>query len=318
MATLDQSVSRRRFLAGAGASLAGAALTLANTECDPAIVRRIEQSRANAAPRHAVWVWQFSIDGAAEEIARNLAANNLAVVVKTHDGTEWMAKYDPMPGAISGPAQVATVAGIFENYGVPFHAWCVVKGTDPIREAGMAADVLAAGARSLTLDVESYDDFWVGTKDDAVTFGAELRRLDPRGRVDLSIDPRPWRIVHIPMREFVDVTDGIRPQLYWDVFNTPDTANAYAYMGFPPGPDGITPEFVLDTAHDLLVPYGRWLVPIAQSVAADSDAWPRFLHKAWELQMGEVDFWRYGVADARTLAYLGQNPPGPEPAMDFP
>ena len=65
----------------------------------------------------------------------------------------------------------------------------------------MAADVLDAGALSLTLDIEPYEEFWCGTADDAQRFGEELRARSPYGRVDISIDPRPWKLFQIPMAD---------------------------------------------------------------------------------------------------------------------
>ena len=296
-------------MAGAGA------LTLANTECAPAVLRRVVQSRTAPPLRHAIWVWQFSIDGSADEIAPALAENDLSVVVKTHDGLDWMATYDQVPGAIDGPAQVETVAGTFERYGVAFHAWAVVKGIDPLREAEMAADVLNAGARSLTLDLESDDGFWVGSSDDALRFGERLRERSEFARVDVSIDPRPWKMLAAPVGEFATFCDGIRPQLYWDIFNTPDNVNGYAYMGFPPGPDGITPEFLVATTRQLLAPFDRWVVPIAQDTGGSVDVWSRFAHDSWKLQMPAINVWRYGTTDPAIFDYLRANPPGDEPSI---
>jgi len=306
-------VSRRRFLAALGVIAGAGALTLANTQCAPYVLRRVMQSRTGLPPQHAVWVWQFSIDGPVSQIAPTLADHNLAVVVKTHDGLDWMANYDPVPGAIAGPAQVETMARVFEQYGVPFHAWAVVKGIDPVAEAAMAADVLSAGARSLTLDVESDDGFWMGSGDDALRFGDELRRRSEFARVDVAIDPRPWKMLAAPVAEFATFCDGIRPQLYWDVFNTPDNVNAYTFMGVPPGPDGITPEFLVEATQRLLAPFDRWVVPIAQASQGDVDAWMRFAREAWKRQMPALNVWRYGTADPAILAYLGANPPGQGP-----
>lgn len=313
MRTWQRALSRRQFLSAMGVMAGAGALALANTQCDRAVVRRVVQSR-NAPLQHAVWVWQFSIDGAVGQIAPTLAENNLAVVVKTHDGTDWMATYDDVPGAIDGPSQVAAVAGMFERYGVPFHAWAVVKGIDPRREAQMAADVLSAGARSLTLDLESDPRFWVGSNDDALRFGEELRQRDEFARVDVAIDPRPWKMLATPIDAFAAFCDGIRPQLYWDIFNTPDHVNAYTYMGFPPGPDGITPQFLVDTTRRLLAPFDRWIVPIAPGSAADVAAWPRFAHAAWMAQMPVLNVWRYGTLDGAILDQLAANPAGTEPA----
>lgn len=305
---LERRLNRRRFIAASGVTLAGAALALANTQCDPAILRRVKQARLNGERHHRAYVWEFQRDGTAQSIAADLAANGMAVMVKTHDGLDWMAKYDLVPGAIDGPQQVSNIARIFEDAGVPFHAWAVVKGIDPVAEAQMASDVLNAGARSLTLDLEPYEGFWEGTTDDALRFGEELRQRQESARLDISIDPRPWKMLHIPLNEFVQFTDGIQPQLYWDMFATDDNANAYAYMGYPPGPDGVTPEFLVSTTHQILAGYDRWVVPIGEGAVADPGTWPRFLQSARSLQMPEVAVWRYGVTPSGTLSYLGANP----------
>lgn len=306
---LDRQLSRRSFLWASGVTLGAAALTLANTECDPAILRRVRQAKGNTDRHHRAYVWEFQRDGTAQDIAAALSANNMAAMVKTHDGLEWMAKYDLVPGAIDGPAQVERIAAIFEDAGAPFHVWAVVKGVDPVAEAQMAADVLSAGARSLTLDLEPYDGFWQGTKDDALRFGEELRRRQADARVDISIDARPWKMLHIPLDEFVQFTDGIQPQLYWEMFATEDNVNAYTYMGLPPGADGITPEFLIESTYRILAPYDRWIIPTGEGAAADATAWQRFLEASRRLQMPELAVWRYGVMPPRTAAYLGANPP---------
>lgn len=304
---LQRRLSRRGFIAATGVTLAGAAVALANTQCDPAIVRRVRQIELNSHPRHRAYVWEFEQDGPAADIASTLAADGMAAMVKTHDGLDWMAKYDLVPGAIDGPRQVSAIAQIFENAGVPFHAWAVVKGIDPVAEAHMAADVLAAGARSLTLDLEPYDGFWQGTNADAVRFGEELRARQPSARIDISIDPRPWKLLEIPMDEFVQFIDGIQPQIYWDLFADADNANAYAFMGYPPGDDGLTPRFLLDTTHQLLAPYGRWLIPVAEGTPLDAAAWPAFAERAAALEMPELGVWRYGTASPDTLQYLASH-----------
>jgi hypothetical protein len=308
-----RTLNRRQFLIGAGVTASAAALTLANTQCDPALIRKLQQSKTATAPRHAVWVWQFSADANPGLIADALGPRKLSVVVKTHDGVEWMSKYDTAPDAISSPAQVEKIASYFERRGVEFHAWCVVKGIDPIAEARMAADVLAAGARSLVLDLEGSSGFWVGTAGDAALYGTELRTRTPFGRVDISIDPRPWRINLVPMAEFVAATDGIWPQLYWDTFDTPANISGYANSGFPP-PDGrMTPEFLIDATFKLLAPYNREIIPVGQGAASDPSTWAPFAHEAWKEKAPFVSVWRYGVTLDQTFAYLGENPPGREP-----
>lgn len=177
----------------------------------------------------------------------------------------------------------------------------------------MAADVLAAGARSLVLDLEGSAGFWVGAPDDARRYGDELRRLSPYGRVFISIDPRPWRINMVPMTEFVAMGDGIWPQLYWDTFDTPGNVEGYTAAGYAPPGGSITPEFLLEATQKILAPYERDIVPVGQGAAADPTTWPRFAHHAWDLKMFQISDWRFGVTSADTLQYLADNPPGPEP-----
>jgi hypothetical protein len=304
---LASGITRRRFLA-AGLSLAGV-LALGNTRCDPAIMRRVRQAETRSHPRHAVWVWQFSIDGPPDEIISTLASYGLAAIVKTHDGVEWMATYDDAPGAIGGPADVAALAERFERGGVPFHAWAVVNGVDPLREAEMAAAVLEAGARSLTLDLEPGDGFWQGTADDALRFGYELRARQEFARIDVSIDPRPWKVLEIPLPEFASFTDGIRPQLYWDLFDDEHHVNAYEYFGFPPADTAITPEFLVDVARDVLTPFDRWIQPIGIGNPRDAGAWERFIQRCRERGMPEMSVWRYGPVSGDVLRLLAASPP---------
>ena len=192
------------------------------------------------------------------------------MLVKTHDGIEWMSKYDHSPDAITGPTRVRNVGALLRGPRHPVPRVGVPKGVDPVREAQMAADVLAAGARSLVLDVEGSSGFWVGSPADARQYGDELRRLSPYGRVDISIDPRPWRINLVPMTEFVAMTDGIWPQLYWETFDTPGNIDGYTGAGYPPPGGRITPEFLLEATQKILEPYEREIIPVGQGAAIES------------------------------------------------
>ena len=104
-------------------------------------------------PKHLVWVWQWNADAEPQVVAPKLRDNGLAVAMKTHDGLEWMSKYDKSKYAVSGPAQVATLARYFEDAGVPFHAWAVVKNEDKMRKRAWPWR-LQSGRPQLILDVE--------------------------------------------------------------------------------------------------------------------------------------------------------------------
>jgi hypothetical protein len=306
-AGLQRNLSRRRFLLTAMA--AAGAVALGNTQCHPAIVRRVRQAESRRVSHHGVWIWQFSIDGDAAGVIDTLSAYGLSAIVKTHDGVEWMATYDDVDGAIDGPDQVRVMASLFEEAGVPFHAWAVVKGRDPVREAEMAAQVLAAGARSITLDLEPGEDFWQGTADDARRFGEELRARAEFARVDVSIDPRPWKMLEVPLPEFAEFTDGIHPQMYWDLFNDREHVNAYEYFGFPSASGEVTPEFLVDATHDLLRPFDRWIMPIGFGEPLYADAWDRFTTRCRERDLREISVWRYGVTTSAVFDTLAASTP---------
>jgi hypothetical protein len=307
---LRRRTSRRRFL-GMGAALAVAAVALGFT-CeppppDPSVPRR---GRVDG-PRHLAWVWQFARDGSPEHIVPVLAQHNLGVMVKTHDGTDWMGRYDQSPFRVYGPDQVAVLANYFETYGVPFHAWCLLKGLEPLREAEMCAQVIAAGARSMTVDVEPHSGFWAGRPEDALLFGQEFRRRRPDGVLHVSVDPRPWELERLPLVELASLAAGFVPQVYWETFNTSANRSRYEESGFPPGDDGITPEFLLDTSYELLSGYRPLVQPAGQG-ASNSDAWSRFVARARDLGLETVSAWRYGVTDQgiwRLLSGLEPLPP---------
>ena len=252
------------------------------------------RGRARGLP-HLAWVWQFAVDGPPQQLASVLAQNNLGIILKTHTGTQWMSAQDSSPYAVSGPAQVAVLANYFETYGIPFHTYCVVHGLDPQREAEMCAQVIAAGARSVTVDLEPYEGYWQGTPQGALTFGQEFRRRQPGGTLYLCVEPRPWQISRVPVAEFASFSQGLAPMVYWETFNSPENVSRFQASGFPPGPEGVTPEFLLDVSRSLFDKYGSPILPIGQGASTNHDAWVRFVTRGSALGMGAVSVWRYGV-----------------------
>jgi LysM repeat protein len=294
-------LSRRQLLAGAAVGAAAGATLVAGVPAAEAAPRPND-------PHHLVWAWQFSVDAAPNFIGARLRDNNLGLLLKTHDGIEWMGQYDKSPFAVSGPAQVQTLARYYEDAGVPFHAWAVLKGIDVIREARMAADVLGAGVRSLYLDIEPFDGFWRGSGADALAFGKELRRLQPNARVVASVDPRPWIVQRLPLREFASFSNEIAPQNYWRSFNTQPNRDKYAQSGYPTPAEGVTPEFLADVANAVYGGYGLPISPVGQG-AGDVGEWQRFLNKTYSLGSKTVSVWRYGVAPVDVFSLLRDRPP---------
>ncbi len=306
--TQDGKLTRRRVLGGAlAAGLGGVVLSSTHTKLAAA-------SAAADGPRHLVWVWQFSADASPDKIGLRLHDRDLGVILKTHDGIEWMAQYDKNAYAVSGPAQVKTLIDYYETAGIPFHAWTVVHGgADAMTEARMAADVLAAGARSIYLDVEGGSGFWRGNAQDALAFGAELRRLQPNGRIVLSIDPRPWTFTGYPLKEFASFSDAIAPQQYWRTFNTPANVRKFQENGYPVPPEGVTPEFLLAVSKIALAPLNRPLIQVGQGATPDSNEWKRFMDTAYSNGSDMVTVWRYGVTTDDVFNMLVAIPPKKPP-----
>jgi LysM domain len=228
--------------------------------------------------------------------------------MKTHDATDWMSKWDHTPDAVTGPQRVADLASYFEANGVPFHTYAVVKGIDPIREAQMAAEVLAAGARSIFIDLEPWTGYWQGTPEGALAFGAELRRLQPGATIITAIDPRPWALGGIPLKEFASFSNALAPLVYWETFDSPASRDGYAKSGYPPPAEGVTPEFLLDVTTQVLSPYGLPLRPVGQG-SSDSSQWGRFIDHATAAGMPEFSVWRYGVTSPDVWPVLSDRTP---------
>lgn len=314
-----RSLTRRQLLIGAGGLAAGGVMLNRGAALGGGIADVLGSLTGGGArpafaadePHHIAWVWQFRHDGDPSLIRDTLAANGLGVAVKTHDATNWMSKYDPTSNAISGPARVEAFANFFENSGVPFHAWAVVTGTDPAREAQMASDVLNAGARSLFLDLEPHKGFWVGTPQIAEQFGAALRKLQPNARISTSVDARPWTIDRIPIGEFASFSDEISPQAYWATFSSTANLSQYIASGSVAAAAGlvVTPELVISAAVKRLSALGLPLHPIGDGTAPASAGWSDFVDSSYGVDAEAVSVWRFGVADPGIWQLLKEMPP---------
>jgi len=310
----SHGMSRRTFLRSAAqvaalGAFAGAGLM------EPGKPRR---AAAQSVSPPLVWVWKFSVDGQLESIRDTIAAHGLGMILKTHDGTHWMDEYDDSPDAISGPAQVERLVSRFEQAGIPFHAWCVIQGNDPVSEAEMCADVLDAGARGIFLDLEPDDgsNYWQGTAHDAFVFGEVLRRRKPDAMVTLAPDVRPWQGPLVPLAEFMSFSDAVAPQSYWVTFNGPTNSRYMREHGYSVPESGITPELMVDVALGTFQQFGRPIQPIGQG-AASPDEWRRFVSAAEARGMQPLSLWRYGSADPGAFGVLldavRRQQPAPEP-----
>lgn len=299
---MQRSITRRSFIkgiiaAGALAALGPAAVAGASPGSPPATPGSAPVgARLGKRAGVSAWVWRFDEDGEPESIRREAAARNMRVILKTHDGLSWMSRWDDSAHAVSGPEQLRRLRDYFAEANVPVDAWCVPAGTDPVAEAEMCSQVIDAGIENLYLDLEKPDgsNFWQGTNEDAVRFGAELRRLQPRASILVAPDARPWQIEHVPMMEFAQFCDAIAPQSYWKLFNTPTNHKYMEKYGYRPGPEGITPEFMLDATVDTFARFQRKVLPIGDGEASAPE-WARFMHGAEVRGLESVSVWRFGT-----------------------
>ncbi|MFA7248029.1 MAG: LysM domain-containing protein [Dehalococcoidia bacterium] len=313
----QRTSSRRRFLAGIGGGAAALGLrSIASAASAPPLAGA--GSRASDLPArvagalpssHLAWVWQFNQDGEPERIRASLAAHGLGIALKTHDGTEWMSRYDTSRNAVSGPRRIGELANFFEAGGVPFHAWCVVQGTNPAQEAVMAHDVLSSGARSLSIDLESYPGFWQGSMNAAKLYTGLLRLTQPDATIMVTVDARPWEIDRIPLDVFAPAATALAPQVYWSDFATPPNITRYRLAGADPGAAGVTPGFALETAARKLSAFGLPMMPIGPGLIADTEAWKQFVTAAYAREMETLSVWRFGTTSPRVLEFLQANPP---------
>lgn len=298
--------SRRQVLGAAAA--VGASAFLLRGESTPRV-----SAKAAEGNHHLAWVWQFSTDAEPDVIGAKLREHAMGVIVKTHDGVTWMSEYDTSDYAVSGPDQVQLLTKFFEDAGVPFHAWCVVHGSDPVKEAQMAAAVYHAGARSLWLDVEPHEGFWEGTEKDAIKYGDELRRLTPDANIILSLDPRPWMLEQLPLTAFTSFSNAIAPQNYWRTFDTQANYDKFREAGFPVPNEKLTPEFLLALSNGLLSPYGLPQVQVGSGDTKDGDEWVRYIDGAYAGSADFVTVWRYGITENAVFNVLTEKPPKQPP-----
>jgi hypothetical protein len=286
------SLSRRAFLRRAAWIAAGGVVKATG------IAEAAPQQQVFGSSHHLAWTWEFGEDGDPDYVRESLSSNGLGIILKTHEGVNWMSEYDSSRYAISGPGQIRALATYFEVRNVPFHAWCIVEGVDPLREARMCSDVLESGARSLTLDLEPKEklNYWQAGSDEAIAFGQELRRLQPAAWISVAPDPRPWQAATVPLREFAQFSNEIAPQVYWRTFDSPANHELFEQHGFPLDPQGLTPEALLSMSYETLSGLQRPIRPVGQG-AADLQDWDRFVRHAYSLGMTGVSVWRFGTSE---------------------
>jgi hypothetical protein len=90
--------------------------------------------------------------------------------------------------------------------------------------------------------------------------------------------------------------DGVAPQAYWPLFNSPANYRFFRERGFNPDAEGVTPELINEVCRRTFSQFGKPVQPIGQGDASP-DEWRRFLVSAsTENNASFVSVWRYGIA----------------------
>jgi hypothetical protein len=92
------------------------------------------------------------------------------------------------------------------------------------------------------------------------------------------------------------------------MFNNSANFRLLNQRGFAVGPEGVTPEVILDVTNQCLSRFGLPIRPIGPG-AASRDEWSRFVGKAFSLGMNSVSVWRYGTSEPGVWDVLKQKAP---------
>ncbi len=232
----------------------------------------------------ALWHWKGSSvsEDTIEDLARTIrqwSPHVKQIWVKTTDGTDWMGRFDSdNPLAITGPAAIARWAQVLEANGLELHAWCVPKGQDVVAEADLIIETCnVPGVRSMILDIEPYQGFWSGGRENIRPFMTRLRRgVGGRFHIGMSVDPRPHHYNRIFPEEWRPFVNSIHPQCYWVSFDRPF-------------------DEVLDEAYQVWGRYGLPIYPALQGNAQPSDMTQARDYSINFHSADGVSWWRFGV-----------------------
>jgi hypothetical protein len=241
----------------------------------------------------SLWHWKGQAVGEATiealvDAIKQQAPGVDAIFVKTNDSNEWQGSYDnKVSMRIAGPADISRWVSNLANRGVDFHAWCVVRGADVDGEAARIIEAgQVPGVRSMILDVEPYEQYWKGSRNDVIRLMTRVRSaLGSNFHIGLSIDPRKnWYSAIYPdaWRPYVD---SLHPQCYWQTM-------------------GRTPENILTETYVTWGNYGLPIFPVLQGAASvESIRQAQDIARSVRGASG-LSYWRIGVIGPTAYATI--------------
>lgn len=241
-----------------------------------------------------LWHWkgqavkEATIEALAGSIKQQVPAAD-AIFVKTSDSNEWQGNFDSKASMrIAGPSDIARWVSSLANAGLDFHGWCVVRGGDVDGEAARIIEAAQVpGVRSMILDVEPYEQYWKGTRDDVVRLMTRVRSALGNGfHIGLSVDPRRSWYNAIYPDAWQPYVNSLHPQCYWQTM-------------------GRTPENLLAETYATWGNYGVPIFPVLQGAAsAESIRQAQDIARSVRGAKG-LSYWRIGVISS--AAYVTIN-----------
>lgn len=237
----------------------------------------------------AVWHWRGDVvpENSIVDLARNLktaAPHVTQVWVKISDytpqtGAQWQGYWDTKRSlAIDGAASIDRWVQGLATYGLELHIWCVPRGGDVDGETNIIIQACTRpGVKSLILDVEPYDGYWIGGRDGVRPFMTRIRRALPGAfHIGIAVDPRTQHYETTFPREWTPFVNSVHPMVYWATMRR-------------------TPDSLLEETYRVWGGYGKPIIPILQGNAQAGDMEAAFNLSTQRHGARSVSWWRLGV-----------------------
>ena len=236
-----------------------------------------------------VCLWHWEGDAVSEPDIQTLARNVKnsvpvadAIFVKTSDGGSWQGRYDSKDAmSVESQSDVSRWVNTLANFGLEFHGWAVVRGVDLNDEISRVVEAgSVSGVRSMILDVEPYQYYWQGSRDDVIRLMEGIRnRLGPDYHIGLSIDPRRQWYDDIFPDAWHPYVDSVHPQCYYGTMRR-------------------TPEDVIGEAYTVWGKYNRPIYPVLQAHSVSPDSIRKGQDYARSVRGAPgMSYWRIGVIE---------------------
>ena len=211
------------------------------------------------------WMGATTPGATADELAaliREKMPNVAGVILKTSNGVSWQGLLgggDNDPKAITGITRIQEWVAAFTAHNLEVHVWGVPRAKRPAGAdaspdiANEAKKFISAanvpGVKSLLLDVEEGDYYWLGTPDEARDLMTQIRAGVPAGmHLGLILDGRQNRPFDFYVEPWLPFVDSLHPMVYPILFDGYKTIEQH-----------------LDETFQNLLGYDKPIVPMLQA-----------------------------------------------------